>query len=409
MQFPRLQVRLLAAVCSVSLVVSEAKTSEQALKECGASAMLTKRAEERFLYRKAQLDRFTRTGSILALAPEPRLAEAAAEDVGNIAVIDDSDGVRVRRNPFNLQLKRVTFHSVPDGGGYTYETSNSDFDVSAALAGTRITGLDDDDTREIPLPFEFPFFGARYSSMFVNSDGNISFTAGDKASSDRNLARVAAGPPRICALFSDLDPTLSQQGVRVLNEEGRVVISWANVPFYGTVRIQTFQIALYVDGKIEITFGDTNVVADDVIVGISPGGLKGETSLVTLNAAGTGDAQVYRGTLGEVFAGRENYDVARALQRFYATHDDAYDNIFVFNALQMAPALCPQAIACTDVVRNHVTGYGRPTLDDGAIYGSPKRLEAVIDMSRGGLPRQSVPDSLGPPRHRRHRTQHLWS
>src|SRR5262249_44865730 len=153
-------------------------------------------------------------------------------DIGGIAVIDDSDGVRVRRNPFNLQLKRLSFKYRE--GQYALEVSNADFDLTAAQAGSRIQGLDDDDSREMPIPFEFRFFGGRYRSMFVNSDGNISFEAGDDASLDRNLARMTAGPPRISALFSDLDPTQSTQGVRYFAESGKVVVSWVNVPFYGT-------------------------------------------------------------------------------------------------------------------------------------------------------------------------------
>ncbi len=362
-------VRLLAIFCSVSILVE----ARQDPAGCGNGSMVTRREEDRFLYAKAQVDRFAQTGSILSLAPTP---EAGAVDVGAIAVVDDSDGVRVRRNPFNLQLKRLTFIR-QDNGAYTVTASNADFDIDAAVNGNKLSGLDDDDSREIPLPFEFPFYGGRYRSVFVNSDGNLTFGMGDNASSDRNLSRMAAGPPRICPLFADLDPSNSQQGVRVFSEAGRVVISWANVPFYGLTRMQTFQVALYPSGAVEFTYGDTNVVTDNVVVGISPGQLLGETRLATLNLS---NGETYAGTVAEVFAGSESYDISRAIQRFFTTHEDAYDNIFVFNALQMPPSLCPLAIACTDVVRNKVTGHGRLVLDDGAIYGSPKRLETVIDM-----------------------------
>ena len=40
----------------------------------------------------------------------------------------------------------------------------------------------------------------------MNSDGNLTFTAADNASTDRSLGRMTAGPPRISPLFDDLDP-----------------------------------------------------------------------------------------------------------------------------------------------------------------------------------------------------------
>lgn len=388
-----MQVRIVALICSLSLL---APAREPAEKHWCGGVTTSWQMERRYREAQTQMQRFAATGSLLSLAPSP---EAASTDVGHIAVIDDSDGVRIRRNPFNLQLKRVTFARNAGDGSYKVETSNVDFDSAAATASERIQGLDDDDTRAVELPFEFPFFGGSYRSMFVNSDGNLSFGEGDGSSSDRALSRMTAGPPRIAALYSDLDPTASSSGVRISASESRMLISWVSVPFWGTSRFQTFQIALYPSGNIEVTYGDTNLVFDGAIVGISPGRLEGGVRLITL-AAGGGD-EVFRATVGEVFSGRETYDVTRAVQRFYATHDDAYDNIFIFNTLQLPSGLCTSssAIACTDVVRNLVQGVGRDVADDGALYGSPKRLEAVIDM--GGVdgylsdPNQADPRRLG--------------
>jgi hypothetical protein len=378
---PRYLVRFVSLICS--LCVMMAKPMPQGL--CGSDSY-TRRSEERYFYQQAQLKRFAATGSILSLAADPVRADAGVTDVGDIAVVDDSDGVRVRRNPFNLQLKKLAF--IPTGSGkYRVESSNGDFDTGAANAGEVLAGLGDDDTREVVLPFEFPFYGKTHRSMFVNSDGNVSFEAGDSASSDRSLSRMAAGPPRISGLFADLDPTASPSGVHVLAESQRVVVSWIEVPFYGLNRRQNFQVILYSTGNVEIIYGDTNIFSDDVVVGIAPGRLANETRIVTLGLGANGEE--FAGGIAEIFAGTETYDVTRAIQRFYATHDDVYDNLFVFNAMGMNPALCPTAIACTDVIRNHATGYGRELIDDGSIYGSPKRLEAVIDMG----PWEGYPDN----------------
>ncbi|MBS1832192.1 MAG: hypothetical protein JST65_05745 [Acidobacteria bacterium] len=371
-------IRLAAAVCSGLLAFpANAKSLPVG---CGTDPSPARRAERRYLYERAQWNRLTSSASAFSLAPRPETGESSMDLGAGIAVIDDSNGVRVRQNTFNLNGRRVVFApATADASAYRFTASNDNgYDTGAATAGTAIENLDDDDSRRVNLPFDFPFYGKTYRSVFVNSDGNLTFEQGDSASSDRSLSRIAAGSPRIAAFFADLNPMDSVEGVRVFADPERVVISWVAVPFYGTLRRQTFQIELRPDGQVALAYALNQILTDDVVTGISPGGLIGDTALVPLSGGG-GD-QVFSSGIAEVFSSRETYDIPRALQRFYATHEDAYDNIFVFNALGMEPSYCPTAIACTDVVRNAVTGYGRPVLDDGAIYGSPSRLEAVIDM-----------------------------
>src|SRR3954452_17652818 len=108
-------------------------------------------------------------------------AASAHADAGNIAIIDDSDGVVARRNAFNLNQRTLRFIPVNSASGYMYQLDAGSYDPVAAGAGNLLTGIGDDDTREVPLPFPFPFFARQYSSIFINSDGNASFLEGDKA------------------------------------------------------------------------------------------------------------------------------------------------------------------------------------------------------------------------------------
>ena len=56
--------------------------------------------------------------------------------------------------------------------------------VSGSRSASALT-LTDDDTREMMLPFGFTFFNQQYDRVFVNSDGNLTFTESDTASTAR--------------------------------------------------------------------------------------------------------------------------------------------------------------------------------------------------------------------------------
>jgi hypothetical protein len=202
-------------------------------------------SERLFLHRQAARSR-------RGLRPLAIPAATRNRDIGQIAVIEDADGVVARQNEFNLDGKSLRF--TPSAAGYRYTVAEGGYDEAAASAGAPVVALDDDDSRLVPLPFAFPFYGAAHREFHLNSDGNLTVTAADTASTDRSLGRATAGPPRISALFDDLNPAETAGGVRVLSEPGRVVVSWVAVPEWvsaGVGRRQTFQARLYADGRIE--------------------------------------------------------------------------------------------------------------------------------------------------------------
>jgi len=118
------------------------------------------------------------------------------------------------------------------------------YDSAAASQGTPLAALDDDDTRLAGLPFAFPFFGVTYNQVFVNSDGNLTFTVGDFAS---HRPFPGAHDRRAAAHLTAVRRPESRPdagGVRVFANSSRVVVSWVNVPEYaqyGTGPLQTFR------------------------------------------------------------------------------------------------------------------------------------------------------------------------
>jgi uncharacterized protein (TIGR03437 family) len=336
-------------------------------------------AERQFFHRQA-----------LRRAARPRLTAAASSsrDIGNIAVIEDGNGVVARQNDFNLDGQTLRF--TPQAGAYGYAVSNGGYDAGAASSGTALAALDDDDSRLVPLPFAFPFFGAAYSQVYVNSDGNLTFTAGDSASTDRGLGRMTAGPPRIAPLFDDLNPALTAGGVRVLSEGTRFVVSWVGVPEYaanGGGPAQTFQVRLYPDGRIEFSYAGAR--PSRAVVGIAPGGLRGATSLTDyLNDPGG----AYTAAVAERFGNSLDIDIVTLAQQFYRAHEDAYDYLVVYNNMDIA-AMSDGVVAYENTVRSRGSGYGPDTRDDGSLYGSAARLQAILNMG----PLSEYPDDPNAP------------
>ena len=129
--------------------------------------------------------------------------------------------------------------------------------------------LGDDDSKEVTLGFDFPFFGQSYPSVHVNSDGNLTFGTSDSKAAKRDTKRFLTGAPRIATLFADLDPS-SGGAVSYLQADGSVTISYKSVKLYGKSQTASVSVTLYASGQINISYGQ--VGGSSYITGISKGG-----------------------------------------------------------------------------------------------------------------------------------------
>ncbi len=364
--------RRLAQLWLVVTVVSAPVVARHATSLCATSVETSR--ETLFVHKQALRRAASRN---TALRPQDAAPAAGRPDIGNIAIVEDGGGAVQRQNEFNLDLKTLQFlPSRFPTGSYSFNVTDQGYDAAAAAAGIPLAALDDDDTRDFDLPFAFPFFGTTYSQVWVNSDGNVTFTAGDNASTDRSLGRMTSGPPRISPLFDDLDPAVTSGGVRFFADSSRVVISWVSVPEWQASGIgarQTFQVKLYPDGRIEFSY--SGIIASSAVVGIAPGNLKGGTTLVDFRNDPSG---LYGGAVAERFGDSLDVDIVTVAQQFYQTHEDAYDYLVIFNSMDI-PAM-PSALAYESTVRSNGIGYGVPPIDYGALYGSSSRLHAVLNM-----------------------------
>ena len=296
---------------------------------------------------------------------------AEAARVGDVAVLVDDGSIIVQPNQLDLDDFGVQYVPQKKSG---FKVSPSS-DPLVAEIGDRLS-LADDDAREIKFPkgFKFRFYKKVYAKVFVHSDGNLTFGAPDAASSERSLFRLLSAPPRIAPLFADLDPSAAtgEGGVYVSTGKTKVVVTWLDVPAFGTTNRNTFQAVLHSNGRITLTFGRLD--AQEAVVGVSPG-TGGKVQLLDYTAGlptGTINAAI-----AERFAERKDLDHLAIAQAFFREFADDYDHLVVF--LDFAQAL-GGAFAFEFTVKNEIRGIGVNVFDGSAAAGSRGRLRSFVQM-----------------------------
>lgn len=129
----------------------------------------------------------------------------------NIRQISERFGGILTSHRFDLDHTTVAF--VPDGAlSYTQTaTDNVVHYPHAPGSGTTtqtVTFASANDAVNIPFSGQtFALFGVPYTSMWVNSNGNITFGASDTDPTPTSI-KFALGPPRIAGQWTRFDPTL---------------------------------------------------------------------------------------------------------------------------------------------------------------------------------------------------------
>lgn len=166
-------------------------------------------------------------------------------------------------------LDNLSIEFIPNGSFDFYAAcSDSIFTLPVDPAGGATIGLSDDDFQLINLSggAQVSLYGVTYSSFFVGSNGYVTFGAGDTDYSETLADHFDM--PRISALFDDLNPAA---GGTVSWEQlsDRAVVTWNGVFEFGTANANTFQIEMFFDGRLRLTYLDIPVA--DGIVGLSEG------------------------------------------------------------------------------------------------------------------------------------------
>ena len=151
-------------------------------------------------------------------------------------------------NYYNVHCDPVSsFPSNPSGG--TLLSLTDDSSVLVPLSGTTVS-----------------FYGTTYSGFYVGSNGYITFGSSDTSYSPSLTTHFKK--PRISALFLDLNPgTSGTISWRQLTD--RAVVTYQNVPGYGTTNYNNFQIEMFFNGKIRVSI--LAIATPNGLIGLSQG------------------------------------------------------------------------------------------------------------------------------------------
>ena len=127
--------------------------------------------------------------------------------------------------------------------------------------------LGGDDWQQVLLPFAFPFGGQDYSTVYVGSNGFVSFGEGS-IEWDPSAADLLTGPRRIAPYWEDLSPQ-NAGTITVVDTGADFRVVFDEVVQWNTSNTVTFTLVLRPDGTFRIDYG--TVTATGGLAGCSVG------------------------------------------------------------------------------------------------------------------------------------------
>jgi len=161
----------------------------------------------------------------------------------------------------------LSFRTSSSADGYELCRRSASGFLTSPTGGTNLA-LGDDASVQVNLTGgkQVEVYGTKYSSFFVNSNGNLTFGASDTDYTPTLAEHFARR--RIAALWDDLNPSAGGT-VSWKQLSDRVAVTFQNVPEYSTTNQNSFQIELFFAGPIRIT--TLGVASTGNLVGLSRG------------------------------------------------------------------------------------------------------------------------------------------
>ena len=176
------------------------------------------------------------------------------------------------------QHQSIVFEPGTDDAAY--QVSSRPFRYTSAH-GTSLT-MDDRENKVLPLAFSFPFFDASWDTVYVSDNGVVTFGAPPCLAATTRC--FYSDRPTIAPLYADFDPARGK-GVFYRSDAEQLVITWLRMPIREMRNGRaTVQLTLHRSGVITFTYGDVDVVLQDALRGVHPGGDASVTRLSLASA-----------------------------------------------------------------------------------------------------------------------------
>ncbi|MBN2559939.1 MAG: hypothetical protein JXQ75_03290 [Phycisphaerae bacterium] len=183
----------------------------------------------------------------------------------------------------SFDLENFTIEFIPNGSGSFYEMCGyATTKLPSDPTGGTVLDIDEDGTDTAPLSGgkRVWLYGVDYGTLYVNDNGNITFNGGD--SNWNPDVADHFDRPRVSPAFDDF--TVYNGTVSWKQYVDRAVVTYEDVPEYSSSNSNTFQVEMFFDGEIHITW--LRVDSNNPIVGLSQGsGYPGDYVEMNLSAA----------------------------------------------------------------------------------------------------------------------------
>jgi hypothetical protein len=168
----------------------------------------------------------------------------------------------------NLAFQAFTF--TPDGSSSFYSICRQPVTAffTDPAGGTSLTlGDDSYSTATVAGGNSVAIYGTRSSTFYVGSNGYLTMNSGANSMVETYSTHFSL--PRVAALFHDLNPGVGGT-VSWKQLADRAAVTYQAVPVYGaSAQTNSFQIEMFFDGRIRLTYLD--IKAPRALVGLSAG------------------------------------------------------------------------------------------------------------------------------------------
>ncbi|GIF71228.1 PQQ-dependent sugar dehydrogenase [Asanoa siamensis] len=174
---------------------------------------------------------------------------------------DNGAATHVVVAPDNPTTYTATYESTGGGGGGAYEVSDSTGQPFVGAAATTLPLSGDDVKQQVSLPFAFPFYGVAQNSVWVTSNGFLSFADPGWTGLIAENTALPNGTAPNAGIYPFWDDLVLRADSAIRTEtlgsapNRRFVVEWENIGHYGSNSARlSISAVLHESGRIDFNY-----------------------------------------------------------------------------------------------------------------------------------------------------------